>query len=244
MRRALVSVATEPYHILQDRQIQWFGEVDPGCLTRLWREIPKSWPSHEQRPYAFKSRALVAAAETIDLLLWCDAAVVPIRSMAPLWKRIEQDGYWVMNNGWKNDAWTATEAYEILFPGMPLAKARQANKEIPHVCAAAFGVNVKHPIGQMLLSDYFRLCDTEAIRGPWKNTPDTRCGPPGVLGHRHDQTILSIVAHDLGCKLTSCPDVFAYAPHETEASIIVSDGAMTLKRPFTIANQVTLARSS
>lgn len=236
MKRALVTVATEPWHILQDRQIQWFGEVDPGCAIKSWRAIPSAWPSHGEMPYAFKSNALIEASKTCDLLLWCDSAVVPVRDMAPLWERIERDGYWVSNNGWNNYEWTADSAYPQLFPGLSIDKARELNKTIAHVCAATFGISMKHMLGRDLLERYSRLCDTSAICGPWKNTPETPCGPADVLGHRHDQTILSVVANDLDLQLTNCPDVFSYAPG-TDASILVSDGAMSLKAPHVLAER-------
>lgn len=247
MRRALVTVATEPWHILQDRQIQWFWEVDQKCMIRAWREIPAEWPSHSEKPYAFKSRALLEASRTCcgpacpdcipgKLLLWCDSAIVPVRDMTPLWQRIERDGYWVMNNGWNNYEWTADSAYPALFPGLSLTDAREINKTTPHVCAAAFGLSTAHPVGRRILDLYFELCNTMAICGPWKNTPETPCGPSDVLGHRHDQTILSVIAYRLNLKLTNCPDVFSYAPGSQE-SILVSDGAMALKAPHVFAER-------
>jgi hypothetical protein len=232
MKRAVVTVATDWYVTFQDRLIAAVNRVDPECGICAWREIPTGWPSHQDRPYGFKCRALVSAgAAGNDLLLWCDAPIVPVRSMKPLWDRIEKDGYWIARNGWNNYEWTATDAYKVLFPDLSLNQARRLNKDIPHVVASAFGINVAHPVGQMLISEYFRLCDTEAICGPWKNAPETHCGPIDVLGHRHDQTILSVVAHNLGLKLTDCPDIFSYAPG-ADTSILVSDGGNTLTNVF------------
>ena len=237
MKRALVTVATEPWHVLNGRQIQWFSEVDPGCAIKSWREIPSDWPSHSEKPYAFKSKALREASKTCDLLLWCDSAVIPVQDMTSLWQRIERDGYWVMNNGWKNYEWTADSAYRELFPGLSLEAARKVNKTIPHICAAAFGIGLNRLIGREFLEEYCRLCDTSAIRGPWKNTPETPCGPADVLGHRHDQTILSVLAHRFKMRLTNCPEIFSYAPGQREDSILVSDGAMTLKAPHVFAER-------
>lgn len=237
MRRALVNVATEAYWPYQDRLIAQTREVDPGCALMYFRAIPDSWPSHAERPYAFKSHALLQAARYLPwhndrelaptLLLWCDAPIVPVRDMTPLWDQIERDGYWIARNGWNNYEWTADSAYPTIFPRETLDSARTRNKTIPHVVASAFGLNTAHPLGQRLLSRYFNLCNTTAICGPWKNTPETPCGPPDVLGHRHDQTILSLVAWELGLKLTDCPAIFAYAPG-AESSILVSDGGWTL----------------
>jgi hypothetical protein len=227
MRRAVVTVATDSYLPFQERLIARVHDVDPGCTVMSWQSMPDGCPAHAERPYAFKSYALAEAAQVADLLLWCDAPIVPVRDMAPLWERIERDGYWIARNGWNNYEWTADSAYNILFPGMPLDQARKINKQIPHVVASAFGISVQHPFGEALLREYCRLCDTTAISGPWRNTPETPCGPSEVLGHRHDQTILSFIAWKLSLSLTDCPEIFSYAPG-TDASILVSDGGMTL----------------
>ena len=227
MRRALVTVATDSYLPFQDRLIARMQEIDSDCQIHAWQSIPANWPSHQERPYAFKSYALLEASKSADLLLWCDAPIVPVRDLAPLWDRIERNGYWIARNGWNNYEWTADSAYPELFPFLDLDEARQFNKTIPHVVASAFGVNVQHQLGNELLAGYYRLCKTTAICGPWKNTPETPCGPPDVFGHRHDQTILSMLAAGWGCELTNCPDIFAYAPGG-DSSILVSDGGMTL----------------
>ena len=64
--------------------------------------------------------------------------------------------------------------------------------------------------------------------GPWRNDATTPCGGPDVLGHRHDQTALSVIAARAGCKLTEPPEFFAYGKH-TEAVdprvILLADGA-------------------
>ena len=54
------------------------------------------------------------------------------------------------------------------------------------------------------------------------------CGIPGpldVLGHRHDQTALSVIAWRLGCVLDAPPDTFAYKGGENEKTILIADGA-------------------
>ena len=60
---------------------------------------------------------------------------------------------------------------------------------------------------------------------PWRNTPETPCGDAGVLGHRHDQTALSVIAWQQGLKLTNPPEIFAYKGCETAETILIADGA-------------------
>jgi len=245
MTRCVVSVATSEYYRRgQKRLVE--AVTHQGYPIHHWHSIPAECPSHQDKPYAFKAYALEQEAEECgtELLIWADACILPIRSMEPLWERIERDGYWMSRNGYSNYEWTADSAYPDLFPGACtpelLNLARADNRLIPHVVATAFGINVKHPKGRAFLDEYYRLAsETRAFCGPWCNSafvgspnagpPHTaQCGPPDVRGHRHDQTAASVIAWRLGFELTDPPDIFAYGkadePHD-ERTILLADGS-------------------
>lgn len=245
MSRIIVNVATDSWIRMQARLVREMNRFGEHCLT--WRQkLPDGCPPHREagicaatavdeiRPYAFKAYALLAAAaKGHNQLMWCDSSIVPIRSLAPLWERIERDGYWMCRNGWRNDEWTADDAYADLFPDFKdcfkgestsLAALRDLNSTIPHVVATTFGISLDHPKGRAFLSEYYRLASqTRAFCGPWQNTnhPDAEginhgrprgpCGPPHVLGHRHDQTAASVIAWRLGFVLDAPPTTFAYS---------------------------------
>ncbi len=227
MNRAIVNVATGQYVKGQDRLFDCLDEQNRTALTCWMNEVPVGCPSHAERPYAFKAYAMKHAAEDgADTLLWCDACIVPgPRPLADLWEKIERDGYWIARNGWRNAQWCCDSWYADCFPGVSLEEARALNRDIPHVVATAFGISLKHPIGRAILDEYYRLAsETKAFCGPWKNSPTTPCGPPEVLGHRHDQSCLSLIAHRLGVQLTDCPDVFSYRGGEDSRTILIADG--------------------
>ena len=237
MRRCVVTVATGRFIPGQDRLLAALKQQPKFVANKAWRTSPAHWPSHQDKPYAFKAYALQAAAEFYDndaLLLWCDACIIPVRDMEPLWEKIERDGAVFMNNGWRNTEWTAESAYPDLFPELfartaPSAEywhrhARMQNWKIKHTVGGFFGLNVKHPTGAAILQDFYRLAsETNAFVGPWwnSNNPEYRtrpgaapCGPPDVRGHRHDQTALSVLAWRYGIKLTYCPEFFIYGKPE------------------------------
>lgn len=236
--RVVVCVATTPYY--KQGMMRLAGAIEKQehaemiaadhCLT--------GWPTHAEKPYAFKAYALKEASErNYDTLLWADACMLPVQDMTPLWQRIERDGYWMSRNGWTNYEWTADSAYPDLFPthfrdllpGRALESARETNRNIPHVVATCFGISLRHQMGRTFLERYYRLAaETNAFCGPWTNTahrdwllsqPHRRtvdkvresvCGPADVRGHRHDQTAASVIAHGLGFVLTDPPEIFAY----------------------------------
>lgn len=190
MSRCVVNVATGPYLKGQTRLMNSFAKFGSyGFSASTWPAIPAVWPSHEQRPYAFKCFALKEVSEYHDTLLWADACILPIRSLKPLWERIERDGYWFSANGYTNYEWTADSAYPDLFrpewehamedkhmtQDRIMEDLRALNKTIPHVVATTFGISLKHEIGRAFLAEYFRLAsETRAFCGPWINasSPD------------------------------------------------------------------------
>jgi hypothetical protein len=229
MRRAVVNVAFGEHYLRgQERLRKALPRFSPEADMFL-APCMSDWTRHAQKPYAFKPYAMRYAAEcATDLLLWLDAAVKPVRSLEPLWERIERDGYWFAENAWNNYQWTADSAYPALFPGCAsfqnnatgeliegLDAQREINKSIPHVLACAFGLNLRSEIGAAFLREYCRLAsETDCFCGPWSNSnytgnvlrqSDSRtapCGPSDVIGHRHDQTAASVIAWRLGMKLT------------------------------------------
>lgn len=239
MKRAVVCVATTAHYQRGMARLQEALRVHgSGCEAWMWSKELPSWKPHEAVPYAFKAHALMHAAiddsptGPADLLLWADACILPIRDMEPLWKRIEEQGYWFCNNGYSNAEWTADSAYPDLFPGEwihDVKGTQQKNRAIPHVVATTFGLNIRDPRGAAFLQEYFRLASTtRAFCGPWGNTAWTEkdgskpysdprnsryglCGPADVRGHRHDQTAASVIAWRLGMELTDPPAPFAYA---------------------------------
>jgi hypothetical protein len=204
---------------------------EPGVSKLFWNGLDQQWPSHQEKPYAFKAYALktVDYSLAFDTLLWADSCILPVADMEPLWQKIETDGYWIARNGWNNYQWTADSAYPDLFFDWDEPYARQLNREIPHVVATSFGISLKHAIGREFLAEYYRLAsDTNAFCGPWTNTPNTPCGPPDVIGHRHDQTAASVIAWRLGMRLTDCPEIFAYGKQGDQhdpRTILIADGS-------------------
>ncbi len=225
MSRCVVSVATGRY-VPGTRRLLASPFIDVD--TAAWfDEMPPGSPSHLDVPYAFKAHALdYAAKQGASTLLWADACILPIRSLEPLWDKIEADGAWIGNNGWTNAEWTCDSAYA------DLGVSREQNEKIPHVVATTFGLNLEHPVGKAIFNEYLRLAKTDAFKGPWWNSnhPEYRnrggaapCGPPTTRGHRHDQAALSLLAWRYGAKLTNSPEWFSYRGGETESTMLVAD---------------------
>jgi len=216
MNRLVVNVATGPYVAGQRRLKR--ALTDPMLC---WADqMPPSSPTHKRTPYAFKAFALEAARiQGADLVLWADAAVVPIRSLDPLWDLIERQGYWFSRNGFQNGQWCSDAALPLL------GITREESFQQEHVVATTFGLDLRSEIGTTFASEYLRLAQNGSFRGPWRNDHGEASTDPRVTGHRHDQTAASVIAHRLGMELTNPPQWFAYRGGETQETVLVADGA-------------------
>lgn len=214
------------------RGMKRLADALPIFASRMWEgRYPPGSPSHKHIPYAFKAYALMSIASAYDRIMWLDSSIVPIRSLDPIWEHASKYGVWISGNQdwetgkwWNNAQWTADSAYPDLF-SIETEAARIVNREIPHVSAGAIAIDLSRPKGAEFLREYFRLAsETQAFVGPARNTPETPCGPPSTLGHRHDQTAASVIAWRLGIPLTEPPKFLAYKGRETEETILLVDG--------------------
>lgn len=239
MSRCIVNLATgDRFKLGQRRLIESFA----GETLMTFDTIPGRWPSHRAVPYGFKAYALKAAAAQHDTLLWCDSVMVRgERPMVDLWEKIERDGYLIMHNAFTNYEWTAESAYGDLFPDLDASEARRVNKTISHVVGGFFGLDMRTTIAKAFLDELLRLAQTNAFCGPainlnWRDARGmpheyvkhswasvARCGPSDVRGHRHDQTVMSVIAWRLGMKLSACPEWFSYEPG-TDQTCVVAKG--------------------
>lgn len=212
MTRAVVNVATGEYVRGQKRL-----RLHVGDLLECWANImPPSCPQHSEVPYAFKAYALdTVRRRGVDLALWCDASIKPIRSLEPLWSLIEQQGYWFSANWWPNGEWCSDAALPLL------GITRDESMTHMHVAATAFGLNLRSEIGNTFLDDYLRLAKNGSFCGPWRNDHGQASSDPRVRGHRHDQTAASVICWRLGMTLTQPPAWFAYKGSETEKTVLL-----------------------
>lgn len=143
---------------------------------------------HDDFPYYFKVDALLTAARQAEILLWADSSVFATGKgcLTPIFDHIKREGYWLQNNGSTNAMWcndTSLAAFGF--------NRDEADKQC-QIDAACYGVAPGHSTGKIILDELVRHKDL--FRGARDNlrrseSLDIRC-----LGHRHDQSVLSLIA--------------------------------------------------
>jgi len=217
------------------RMIDAFERVSPGyeiqahvnCLpegTILAREN-----GYDYTPYCAKIRAMQNALFecNADIAILLDAAFYPIRRIDPLVHYIVKNDYYFCKNGFFVGGWASDRCLQHM------EMSRETAFQVQEISSYCVGLNLKSALPLRLLENWCDWSVFETIAGPHSNAavnPDGR--NPGfvshdrrVQGHRHDQTVLSILAHRLGMdKLCERPLYTAYAGHETEETVLVNRG--------------------
>jgi hypothetical protein len=239
VKPVLLNVATRHFVKGQQRLIESFEHVrNPGQALKCWRnhfppdsppQYGHRWPHpHGSAPYAFKVHAIKAALQIdYDRVIWCDASIVPIRPVDPILNYIEEHGYWLVLNGWNVGEWCADSALA------PLNITRQESFQIQLCVGGAFALNLDDRRGRDFYEHLLAIPD-EAFCGPWTNDNHIASDDPRVRGHRHDQTVMSVIAWKLGMKLIEKPRFFDYGDSVkrlrldgsalSDETILVADG--------------------
>jgi len=171
----------------------WKDEYPPGC------------PTHQEQPYAFKVAALEMAIHRGECAtLWCDGSVWFIKDPTPLFEQIEEKGYWIMSGGWHVSTWCSDAALPLL------GIKREDYWEVPMISATMFGLDMQSEIARRVVGYMRARVRDGSLRGPWKNENGEASSDKRVLGHRHDQTALSVLAYKLGLNVEWHPNYLEY----------------------------------
>ena len=188
--------------------LHWIDRYPPGS------------PTHQQTMYAFKPYAAMEAIRRgYNIILWLDASCWAIRNIQPIFDHIEQHGYLVFQNGYTVGQWS-TDAYLN-----KIGWTRDFALTVPDTLTGCIGFDARTEIGKQFFNEWYAAAnDGVSFNGCHTNehgecSPDKRC-----LGHRHDQTVASVLVHQMGLTATACPKFFALSSGADKTSMIVAEG--------------------
>lgn len=151
-------------------------------------------PQHKEVPYAFKAYMLRQAVEEgYEQIFWCDSAIVLVGHLNRLYEQLSSTGYLFAYGGWNNGQWCSDAAL------VSLDITREEAFDTPHMMANMMGFDMRHDVCHEFLKQYYeKATDGVSFKGAWRNRNHEVSNDDRVLGHRHDQTAASVIAHKLG----------------------------------------------
>lgn len=163
-------------------------------------------------PYAFKALSIKKAIEEgADLLLWCDSVVYATKSIDPVFGRIKEKGYLFFDNvGFTIGDYTSDACLNQF--GMTREEAFSSKM----IMACVMGFDLKNPVALEFLDKYIKAAsDGVSYPGDWHNNNLQVSNDMRVKGHRHDQSVASIIIKQMGLEITNAQSTyFAYASHK------------------------------
>jgi hypothetical protein len=179
---------------------------------------------HAKVPYGFKTAAFnVVQKAGFDLVLWLDASMWATGSVQPIFDHIERHGHLMELAGWSAGQWCTDAALGTL------GVTRDEAMNMPLFSAGFLGLNLRNDKSAEFLRRWSDLSkDGVSFIGPWDNRDGSCSADSRVLGHRHDMTAASVLAHKLEMKLIP-PTFMAYdgpGPHAATTCVKCRGGVL------------------
>jgi len=151
-------------------------------------------PIHRDCPYAFKGYAMQKAIEMgYTKVLWLDASMWAIRSLRPVFDHIRDTGYLLVAGAGNVGQWTSDACLKVFGIG------RDEALKLHEVMGGCWGIDMTNPTGSGYFSRWMAHAkDGLSFPGDWTNSFHQVSSDPRVQGHRHDQSVSSLLAWQLG----------------------------------------------
>lgn len=163
-------------------------------------------------PYAFKAWAMNRAInDGYENIIWMDAAIYPTKNINEFIEHIEKSGYVFFDNiGYSIGDYTSDACLD------KFGWNRQKAFENKMIMACLMGINIHNEKAMEFYRRYFKAAkDGVSYHGSWFNTNGEVSSDLRVLGHRHDQSVASIILKDLEMDILNAQQTFfAYVQHK------------------------------
>jgi len=194
IKYCIVNFSDEKYRLGQERLHKslitnnFKGDI---FLFKEYSEVGSK--THTEVPYQFKVYSIKKVRDMgYDLILYCDSSLFAIKDLNICFEHILDSGYLLeMNSG--NVGIFSTDLCLDEF-GL---NRKEAFKIRLH-SAGFTGLNFKNELANKFFEIWYQYAEKElTFKGDWDNK-NLKCSKDELCkGHRHDQTVASIIAHKL-----------------------------------------------
>ncbi len=193
----------------QDRLRKGLDAVGYAGTKLFWRDSFPAGKTHADVPYGFKACAFdEARKQGYQRVLWLDAALVVEKPLDKIFEKISEVGYFLLDNvGHNTGEWCSDAALATL------GLEREESFKLQHLMACAMGLDFSRPVCHEFLDQYLAFAqDGRSFQGKHTNAHGEVSADKRVRGHRHDQTVASVLTRRLGMDQWQSPFEWLYYP--------------------------------
>lgn len=215
---SFVSAGRENYRVMLLRLIDsalehWKGDMliySPDHALHEYRgvTINKGYPqpvgiksyTHQEMPYQFKTAMIQLALEQgYERIIWLDSSMIIKKDLTPLFE--SESGMTFFHN-LGHDVWKYMSDRGVEFFHL----SDEQLKEIPQVWGGAYALDFT----KLKTVEFFELLKVNSLNGSFADAPSSR---KGFIAHRHDQSIMSVMAYKI-CTMLPYGNILC-PPHDT-----------------------------
>jgi len=147
-------------------------------------------PHHHVLNYVFKFKSLKKALDMgYKNVLWLDSSMYCIKPIDHVFDHIKNVGYAVTWSEFNNAQWTNDRTLEHF------RLTRDEAEKTRHIYSGCFGINKNYKNFENFYSLYEN--SLSFLQGNWNNSNNSESTDSRCCGHRHDQSILSLILNKL-----------------------------------------------
>jgi signal peptidase I len=194
MKHCIVNFSDYKFKAGQDRlakSLKDFNYQGDVILFNYFEQVGSK--PHLEVPYQFKVYAIEKARQMgYDVVLYCDASLYAIKDVIPVIYYIIEKGYLLEYCGFKAGQYST----DLCLNEFGLTRDDAMNIKLHS--AGFTGLNFKNEKATQFFDRWLKLAKEEiTFCGDWNNQRKQCSNDERCLGHRHDQTTASIIAHQL-----------------------------------------------
>jgi hypothetical protein len=194
MKHCIVNFSDYKFKAGQDRLAQSlkdFNYQGDVILFNYFEQVGSK--THLEVPYQFKVYAIEKARQMgYDVVLYCDASLYAIKDVMPVIYHIIEKGYLLEHCGFKAGQYST----DLCLKEFGLTRDDAMNIKLHS--AGFTGLNFQNELATKFFDKWFQYAKEEiTFCGDWNNNQKQCSDDDRCLGHRHDQTTASIIAHQL-----------------------------------------------
>lgn len=195
MKHCIVNFSDSKFKVGQDRLKKSLIEQNYQGDIILFNDYNEVGSEHHLIvPYQFKVYSMKKAFEMgYDIVLYCDASIYAIKNVQPAINHIIEYGFIMEYCGFKAGQFSTDSCLE------KMNLTRDEAMDIQLHSAGFTGININDDISRTFFETWLNYAkEKETFIGDWNNKEKQCSNDERCLGHRHDQTVASIIAHNLG----------------------------------------------